>query len=162
MTHREDPSPPDSEGSPTKPPRSTEVEVDRVERGNAEEGLRTIEAAGEPSSKGANAQAWAVLAHLGPFILLLLGISMPLVFLVPLVLLHTVAEGDPEIERHAKESMNFHLNVMLLTLGLAMTCILTPLLFPLWITALVLGLVASLTAAKGEAYRYPWIYRVVE
>jgi uncharacterized Tic20 family protein len=162
MPHRDDPFAPEPEEAPTKDSGATEVEAERVERGNAEEGLRTIEATDEPTSKGANTQTWAVLAHLGPLILLLFGISMPLVFLVPLVLLHTVGVGDPEIEHHAKESMNFHLNVALLSLVLTMTCVLIPLLFPLWITALALGLVASLSAAKDEAYRYPWIYRVVE
>ena len=162
MTHTEDPFAPNPEDTPTKESKATEVEAERVDSGNAAEGLRTVEAAKEPNSKGADAQTWAVLAHLGPLILLLVGISMPLVFLVPLVLLHTVGEGDSEIEHHAKESMNFHLNVALLSLVLTMTCILIPLLFPLWITALALGIVASLAAAKGETYRYPWIYRVVD
>jgi uncharacterized Tic20 family protein len=162
MTHRDDPFAPDPEDSPTEESRATEVEAEQVDRGNAEEGLRTIEVAEESASKRANAQTWAVLAHLGPLILLLFGISMPLVFLVPLVLLHTVGVDDPEIEHHAKESMNFHLNVALLSLVLTMTCVLIPLLFPLWITALALGLIASLRAAKDKAYRYPWIYRVVE
>lgn len=162
MSHTDDPFAPKPEDAPNEEPRATEVETERVERGNVEEGLRTIEAVNEPNSKSADAQTWAVLAHLGPLILLLIGISMPLVFLVPLVLLHTVAEGDSEIERHAKESMNFHLNVALLSLVLTVTCFLIPLLIPLWITALVLGFVASLEAAKGAAYRYPWIYRVVE
>jgi len=162
MTHKDDPFASKPEDAPTEEPRAAEVEAERVEHGNKDEGLRTIESADEPSSKSANRETWTLLAHLGPLILLLFGISMPLVFLVPLVLLHTVAKEDSEIEHHAKEALNFHLNVALLALVLTMTCVLIPLLIPLWITAIVLGLVASFEAANGAAYRYPLIYRVVE
>jgi len=162
MTHKEDPFAPKPGGAPEADPEATEVEAERVEPGDAGEGLRTIEASDEPTSTSDNTQTWVVLAHLGPLVLLLIGISMPLVFLVPLVLLHTVAAGDRELEHHAKEAMNFHLNVALLSLVLTMTCVLIPLLIPLWITAIVLGLIATFDAAKGERYQYPWIYRVVE
>ena len=94
MPHRDDPFAPEPEEPPTQDSGATEVEAERVERGNADEGLRTIEATDEPTLKGTNTQTWAVLAHLGPLILLLFGISMPLVFLVPLVLLHTVGVDD--------------------------------------------------------------------
>ena len=175
MSHRDDPFTPKPEGAsddragpeetgdtPSQREEPVEVEAEPIEDGGRAEERETIDVSEEPNEGGENSQTWALLTHLGPLILLLIGISMPLVFLVPLVLLHTVATGNSALEHHAKEALNFHLNVALLALVLTMTCVLIPLLIPLWLAALTLGLIATFKAANGELYRYPWIYRVVE
>ena len=170
MNHRDDPFAPQSEEAPDEEPESSaseleeavEVEAEPVEEGERAEERETIDVSEEPKRESDHSETWALLAHLGPLILLLVGISMPLVFLVPLTLLHTVAAGNSTLEHHAKEAMNFHLNVALLSVVLTATCVLIPLLLPLWIGALVLGLIATFKTAGGELYRYPWIYRVVK
>lgn len=156
----EQPAPQEAEASPESEP--VEVEAEPVEPGVAAQVAKTIDVSEEPKEGKGDSTTWAVVAHLGPLVLLFMGISMPLVFLLPLVLLHTVAEGNSAIEHHAKEAMNFHLNVALISLVLTVTCILIPLLIPLWVGAMTFGVIATIKTANGELYRYPWIYRVVE
>jgi len=173
MSQRDDPLAPKPEDTPDEEPKAGEVEAEgsTSERGEAvevgaepveEEERETVDVSEETKRESDSSETWALLAHLGPLILLLIGISMPLVFLVPLTLLHTVAVGNSTLEHHAKEAMNFHLNVAVLSLALTATCVLIPLLVPLWLGALVLGLIATFKTAEGELYSYPWIYRVVE
>lgn len=141
---------------------AADVEAERFEHGEVEEEAPTVDVGAGSPHESADAQTWALVAHLGPLALLLFGVSMPFAFLVPLIVLHTAGKDDAVITHHAKEALNFQLNVAILSVVFTITCVLIPLLIPLWLGDLVLCVIASIEVTKGKDYRYPLIYRVVD
>ena len=91
-------------------------------------------------------------------------------FLAPLVIMLTVGNQSPYVRRHAVESLNFQISLLIygaaailfsiVTIGLGLIVVI-----PLGLVALVFALVfliqASVKAANGEDYRYPLTLRFV-
>ena len=108
---------------------------------------------------------WAMLSHLGG---LLLG------FIAPLIVMLVFGERSPFVRRHAVESLNFQISLLiyslvggvlaflfvLMTVGLGMLVVL-PLALALAVAVLALIIIATVKAGNGEDYRYPFTIRFV-
>ncbi len=109
---------------------------------------------------------WALAAHLGSFAAAYVALGL----LAPLLVLLTKGNRSPYIRRHAVESLNFNLTVLIwivtgsviavVTLGLALL-VLIPLGCLLAVYYLVTVIIASVKAWNGEDFRYPLIWRFV-
>jgi uncharacterized Tic20 family protein len=107
--------------------------------------------------------AWAMACHAAA--LIDFGVTSVPGLIASLVVWLIKKDEDPEVDFHGKEAINFQLNLLVLwVVGL--------LLLPcfgfgalVWaalaIAKLVLMLIASVRAAEGRRWTYPWIYRVL-
>ncbi|MFW6775482.1 DUF4870 domain-containing protein [Nocardioides sp. CPCC 205120] len=114
-------------------------------------------------------RAWAVAAHLGALVTAWFAFG----FIAPLIVL-LVRGRSPFARRHAVESLNFQLSMLLysviasivailfviVTLGLGVL-LLIPLAAVVLLVLLVLVIVASMRASAGETYRYPFTLRLI-
>lgn len=116
-----------------------------------------------PSPRGSSA-GWAVFAHLATLIDFCLP-WMVIAWVPPLVIWLAKKDDDPEIEYHARESLNFQLSVifwafaavpLICACGLGVV-IMTVLPF----VKFALVLIASIRAADGQRFRYPFILRLL-
>ncbi len=109
---------------------------------------------------------WASASHWGTLVAAWLAMG----FIAPLVIMLTVGNQSAFVRRHAVESLNFQISVLiygaaailfsLITFGLGLIVVV-----PLGLVAVVFYLVfliqASIKAANGEDYRYPLTMRFV-
>ena len=112
-------------------------------------------------------RTWALMAHVGS----LVAAFVAMAFLAPLIVL--VAQGDksPFVRRHAVESLNFQISLLiylavasvltLVTLGMALI-VLLPVGLVVAVVALVLIIQAAMAASRGEHYQYPLTFRFVK
>jgi uncharacterized Tic20 family protein len=120
----------------------------------------------------AEERQWGMLAHLSSLGGLIAG---GLFFLGPLVVWLIKKDQMRFVDDQGKESLNFQLNVFLL--GLALGFLAIPLailtfgfgmflLFPLGLAwaalAIIMPIVAAVKANAGEAYRYPYVLRLIK
>ena len=117
----------------------------------------------EPTPSRAAIYGWRAFAHAGPllaWIMPVLGVGM----LIPLVLWQTKAkqDGDLALADHAVESLNFQINIAVLSLLCTATIIGVLLLPILWIGGTVYSLIAAYRVYHGNDYRYPWIARPIK
>jgi hypothetical protein len=120
-----------------------------------------------PTSEERN---WALAAHIGSLVAAWFAMG----FLAPLIVLLVKGKESPFVRRHAVESLNFQLSLLIylvvgsivsvvlffLTFGLFLI-ILVPAAVLLGIGALVVIILASVKASQGEDYRYPLTIRIV-
>jgi uncharacterized Tic20 family protein len=114
---------------------------------------------GSPSKE---ARQWAMFCHFAAFF----GLVVPFGnFLGPLIVWQLKKDLDPFVDAQGKEALNFQISVSLA----AMLCFLLmvvvigfPLLALLGITALVLTIIAGIKANEGQAYRYPFSWRLIK
>lgn len=107
-------------------------------------------------------RTWCVLAHA----LALIGFFVPWAGHVigPLVVWLAKREDSPEIEAHAKESLNFQLSMLIYNLIAAVLCLVLigfVILGILHILNVILVIVASIRASEGKHYRYPLSIRFI-
>ncbi len=88
----------------------------------------------------------------------------------PLVVWLLKKSEMPGVDAHGKESLNFHISVMIYSLTLtaisAVTCglgwfIAVPLLIVIGLAQIVLSVVAAFKASAGDFYRYPLTLRLL-
>ncbi len=106
------------------------------------------------------ARRWEVACHAAPLAWLL----MPFFFLslvVPFVLLLSVGRDDARIAFHAREALNFQLNVLLASLLLTVTLVGILLVPVLWAGSVALSIIAAVHAGEGREWRYPWVLRLI-
>lgn len=108
-------------------------------------------------------RTWCVLGHASA----LLGFVVPWVFhiLGPLIIWLAKRNDSPEIDAHAKESLNFQISMLIYTVIAGILCLVLigfALLFILHILNLVLVIVASIQASEGKFYRYPLTIRLIK
>ena len=92
-------------------------------------------------------------------------------FLAPLLIMLTVGNQSPFVRRHAVESLNFQISLLIYSAAAVLFSIITIglgliIVIPLGLVALVVGslvfvIQASIKAANGEDYRYPLTLRLV-
>lgn len=108
-------------------------------------------------------RTWAMLAHLS----VLAHLIAPVVALAaPLVIWLVKREQSAYLDDHARESLNFHITLVLysvLAIPLAIiTCgiggLLLLLVYPLGLIGMIM---ASIAANRGEFYRYPMTFRFI-
>lgn len=99
---------------------------------------------------------WALLAHLGPFVL---G------FLAPLIVMLVKGNESPFVRHHSVEALNFQISI---TIGMLASLLLMIVLIGfitagiIAIGALVYMIVAAIAANNGQWYRYPFTIRLVK
>jgi uncharacterized protein len=128
----------------------------------------TADAASAPATGGGDdaTRMWALAAHLSALVSLAVGLP----FVGPLIV-YLVKRDDPFVRRHAAESLNFNLSVLIYAFVLGVVTVilmfvlvgflLIPLFAVLAIGWLVLVIMASVRASAGEEYRYPLTIRMV-
>lgn len=109
---------------------------------------------------------WAMAAHLSAF----LGAWVFLAFAGPLVVWLLRRDDDPFVAEHAREALNFNLNLLLwltaaivfvvATIGFGVLVV-VPIGLVIGLTWLILTVVAAVKASNGERYRYPLTIRFV-
>jgi uncharacterized protein len=126
-------------------------------------GAGSSQATPPPPPRGTSA-GWSVFAHLAT----LVDFCLPwfvIAWVPPLVIWLAKKDDDPEIEYHARESLNFQLNVIfwaLAAIPLVCLCGLGAVIAAvLPFVKLALVLIASIRAADGQRFRYPYIVRLL-
>ena len=85
-------------------------------------------------------------------------------FLVPLVIMLTKGKESPFVRRHAVESLNFQISVLIyaaVSAVLVLVLIGIALLLALAVFYVVVVVLATVKAANGQEYRYPLTLRLV-
>ena len=151
-------------------PAVEETNAEPYDPGSSNEPTVDAEATDEhdPEAIVPGDHAWAMACHLGVFgnAFCLLGIF------VPLLIREHARKIDPEVEHHAKEALNFQLNVVplfILLLFLALFSGACPLFAPAWLGLFALvvattgyAIVAAMKASEGKRYQYPYIKRLID
>lgn len=112
-----------------------------------------------PTSEERN---WALTCHVGALVAAWFAMG----FIAPLVVLLVKGKDSAYVRRHAVESLNFQISLLiytviavvltLVTVGIALIIII-----PAAIAALIVVILATVRAANGEEYRYPLCLRLV-
>jgi uncharacterized protein len=112
-------------------------------------------------------RTWAMFAHVGA----LLAAAVAMAFLGPLIILLVQGSKSPFVRRHAVESLNFQITLLIalavgvvlsvVTIGLGLIVVI-PAALGISLAALILIIMASVAANKGEDYRYPMTIRLVK
>ena len=103
-----------------------------------------------------NETTWSLLAHLSIFALGIIG---------PIIIMVTEGKKSPYTRYHAVEALNMHLTLLIVELiCFATFFLILPLLLLLCaaIAAYIYGAIAAMAANRGETYRYPLIWRMVQ
>lgn len=108
------------------------------------------------------ARQWAMFCHFAAF----LGLVFPFGNLLgPLIVWQIKKDFDPFVDDQGKEALNFQLNVALAALAcfvLMVVLIGFPLLLLVVVGALALTIIAGIKANEGQAYRYPFVWRLIK
>ena len=109
---------------------------------------------------------WASAAHWGSLVAAWLAMG----FLAPLIIMLTVGNQSPYVRKHAVESLNFQISLLIyagvalmfsiLTIGLGLIIVI-PVALVAFVAILIFLIQASIKAANGEDYRYPLTLRFV-
>jgi uncharacterized Tic20 family protein len=121
---------------------------------------------GQPAAPTSEERNWALAAHVGS----LVAAWFALAFLAPLIVLLVKGKDSAFVRRHAVESLNFQLSMLiylgiafvlaLVTLGIGLV-IIVPVAIVVGIVYLVVVILATVKASNGEDYRYPLTIRMV-
>jgi uncharacterized Tic20 family protein len=114
---------------------------------------------------------WAMFAHLSSLLAMWLG---GLGFLGPLIIWLIKKEQSAFIDDQGKEALNFNLTVLIATIALGLLAlpvvlltvglgllVIVPLFLILGVVAIIMPILGAIKANAGEAYRYPYIIRIV-
>ena len=111
---------------------------------------------------GPEAHQWAMFCHFAAF----LGLVIPFGNLLgPLIVWQIKKDLDPFVDAQGKEALNFQISVALAALLCFLLMVVVvgfPLLVLVSIGALVLTIIAGIKANEGQAYRYPFAWRLVK
>lgn len=113
------------------------------------------------------ARLWAIAAHIGSLVAAWIAMG----FLAPLVVLLAVGNRSAFARRHAVESLNFQISLLIyllvavvlafFTLGLGLI-IIVPIGILFGLGALVAIILATLAAADGRDFHYPLCIRLID
>jgi uncharacterized Tic20 family protein len=98
---------------------------------------------------------WAMLAHLS----ILIGLTT---IVGPLVIWLMKKDKSAFVDDQAKEALNFQLSCLLASLVTAASCLLAPLALVIIVGGIVYGVIAGIEANKGNTYRYPYTFRMID
>lgn len=115
-------------------------------------------------------RTWALAAHIGSLVSAWFAFG----FLAPLLVM-LVKTDSPFVRRHAAESLNFQISILIysvvgavlaflvvvLTLGIGLIVV-VPLAVVVLLVVLVLVLKATARASAGQDYRYPFTIRFID
>lgn len=116
----------------------------------------------EPGMPGPEARKWALIAHLSGF----LGCLIPFGSLIgPLLVWQLKKDQDVFIDDQGKEALNFQISVALAALLCVLLMIIVIGFLLIWVViigAVVLMIIAAIKANEGQAYRYPFCWRIIK
>lgn len=110
-----------------------------------------------PTSEERN---WALAAHIGTLVAAWFAMG----FLCPLIVMLTKGRESAFVRRHAVESLNFQISLLvyLAISGLLVLVVVGIfMLIALGVFALVMIILATIAASNGQDYRYPLTFRLV-
>ncbi|WP_397377530.1 DUF4870 domain-containing protein [Pseudomonas sp.] len=111
---------------------------------------------------GPEARQWAMFCHFAAF----LGLVFPFGNLLgPLIVWQIKKDLDPFVDAQGKEALNFQISVALAALLCVLLMVVVigfPLLLLVSVGALVLTIIAGIKVNEGQAYRYPFSWRLVK
>lgn len=114
------------------------------------------------TTPGPEARKWAMLAHLSGF----LGCIIPFGSLIgPLLVWQLKKDQSPFIDDQGKEALNFQISVALAGLVCLLLMIVIIGMLLIWVViigAVVLMIIAAIKANEGQAYRYPFCWRIIK
>ena len=115
---------------------------------------------------GSEERTWAIVAHIGVLVAAWLAMG----FLCPLIVWLVFRDRSDFVRRHAVESLNFQISLLIysalsavlifITFGLGVL-IVVPLVVIGAIAALVVIILATVAASGGSDYRYPLTIRFI-
>ena len=115
---------------------------------------------GVPAVPTSEERNWALAAHVGTFVAAWFAMG----FLAPLVIMLVKGKESAFVRRHAVESLNFQISLLIylvVSAVLALVLIGFVLMAVVGVFALVVIILATVKAANGEEYRYPLCIRMV-
>lgn len=110
---------------------------------------------------GSDERTWSIVVHLSA----LSALFIPLGHLLGPLLIWLIKRGEmPMVDRHGKEALNFQITVTLASFlcgllffaGIGLT-----LLFVLLVADAVLVIMAAVKTSRGEAFSYPFTWRLI-
>jgi uncharacterized Tic20 family protein len=110
-----------------------------------------------PTSEERN---WALAAHIGSLVAAWFAMG----FLAPLIVLLVKGKESPFVRRHAVESLNFQISLLIYMVASGILVLLIIgifMLIALGIFALVVIILATIAASNGQDYRYPLTIRLI-
>jgi uncharacterized Tic20 family protein len=107
-------------------------------------------------------RTWAMFAHLSS---LLIWLGIPFANLIAPFIIWQIKKDDLHFAAdQAKECLNFQIIISILSLLSLPLCLILigfPMLFALMIVNLAYTIIAAIKSNEGQAYRYPWIPRLI-
>lgn len=123
-------------------------------------------AASPGSAPSSDDRTWALAAHIGALVAAWFAMG----FIAPLVILLVKGETSAFVKRHATESLNFQLSLLLysliavllavFTLGFGLLVII-PVAMVIMLLALVAIIMGTMAASRGDDFRYPLSIRLI-
>ncbi len=102
-------------------------------------------------------KTWGMLAHLSVLLSLVIGNS----FVAPLIIWLIKKDSSPFVDDQAKEALNFQLSVLIVVIVSSLTCIGIPIALAAFVASIVYGIIGGMAANRGELYRYPYTFRMI-
>ena|SRR5512144_1667863 len=115
---------------------------------------------GAPYGPTSEERTWALVAHVGTLVAAWFAMG----FLCPLIIMLTKGNESAFVRRHAVESLNFQISLLiyLVISGILVLVVVGIfMLIALGIFALVVIILATMAASNGQEYRYPLTLRLV-
>jgi len=100
---------------------------------------------------------WGMLAHMSFLLVFVIGVSC----IAPLIIWMIKKDSSAFIEDQAKEALNFQLSALIAILVCSVTCIGAVLLPVIVVGGVIYGVIGGMAANRGEVYRYPYTFRMV-
>jgi uncharacterized protein len=113
-----------------------------------------------PPGPTSEERTWALMSHIGTLVAAWFAMG----FLAPLLVLLIKGQDSPFVRRHAVESLNFQISLLIYLVAsgiLVLVVVGIFMLIALGIFALVVIILATLAASNGGDYRYPLTIRLV-
>ncbi|MBC7848196.1 MAG: DUF4870 domain-containing protein [Chitinophagaceae bacterium] len=82
--------------------------------------------------------------------------------IAPLIIFLIKKDESTYVAKHAKESLNFQITMLIIVIILAITIIGILLIWVVGIAALILVIIATIKASEGKFYRYPLNFRLIK
>ena len=115
---------------------------------------------GVPAVPTAEERNWALASHVGTFVAAWFAMG----FLAPLVIMLVKGKDSAFVRRHAVESLNFQISLLIYLVATAILWLIVIGIFltiAVGIFALVVIIMATMAASNGQDYRYPLNIRII-
>lgn len=100
---------------------------------------------------------WGMFAHMSFLLTFVIGVSC----IAPLIIWMIKKDSSAFIEDQAKEALNFQLSSLIAILVCSVTCVGAVLLPVIVVGGVVYGIIGGMAANRGEIYRYPYTFRMI-